>query len=251
VAEKPVIVIKKKKGGGHGGAHGGAWKVAYADFVTAMMAFFMVMWLMGSDDETKAAIAHYFNHPNTPYKQGRDPMSDIARPLGEQSAEGESVLNGLNGAAPEDMAPQGAQSVQKAPNIHEEIADLLKEELNGSGGMDIDVKVDYLRFSLPEGIFFDAGKLTLSPQGQEALKKLGKIVRTYKGQMTVAAQGDPSSSFEFAMTRAVNVVKGLVEKNYIPDERIKAISRDKTDEISEPEKGPRLEFTLRLKKSGK
>ena len=50
MADAPVIVIKKKKGGGHGGHHGGAWKVAYADFVTAMMCFFMVMWLLGADE---------------------------------------------------------------------------------------------------------------------------------------------------------------------------------------------------------
>jgi chemotaxis protein MotB len=43
-----VIVIKKKNRGGHGGHHGGAWKVAYADFVTAMMAFFFLLWLLAS-----------------------------------------------------------------------------------------------------------------------------------------------------------------------------------------------------------
>ena len=45
---QPIIVIKKK--GGHGGHHGGAWKVAYADFVTAMMSLFIVLWLMGSSE---------------------------------------------------------------------------------------------------------------------------------------------------------------------------------------------------------
>ncbi len=60
--EKPIIVIKKK--GGHGGHHGGAWKVAYADFVTAMMAFFMVMWLINSAETvTKKNIASYFRRP--------------------------------------------------------------------------------------------------------------------------------------------------------------------------------------------
>lgn len=59
---KPIIVVKKK--GGHGGHHGGAWKVAYADFVTAMMAFFMVMWLVNSADTvTKKSIASYFKKP--------------------------------------------------------------------------------------------------------------------------------------------------------------------------------------------
>lgn len=61
-ADKPIIVIKKK--GGHGGHHGGAWKIAYADFVTAMMAFFLVMWLVNSaSTPTKENIASYFKRP--------------------------------------------------------------------------------------------------------------------------------------------------------------------------------------------
>lgn len=62
--EKSTIIIKKKKGG-HGGAHGGAWKIAYADFVTAMMAFFMVMWLLNTTEApTRQAIASYFRRPS-------------------------------------------------------------------------------------------------------------------------------------------------------------------------------------------
>jgi chemotaxis protein MotB len=60
--EKAIIIVKKK--GGHGGHHGGAWKVAYADFVTAMMAFFMVMWLVNSAaSPTRENIASYFRKP--------------------------------------------------------------------------------------------------------------------------------------------------------------------------------------------
>ena len=58
------IIVKKIKKGGHG-HHGGAWKVAFADFVTAMMAFFMLMWLMGSTTpEERAAISDYFQNPS-------------------------------------------------------------------------------------------------------------------------------------------------------------------------------------------
>jgi len=58
----PIIVKKIKKGGG--GHHGGAWKIAYADFVTAMMAFFLLMWLLGSTSkEQRAGIAEYFQTP--------------------------------------------------------------------------------------------------------------------------------------------------------------------------------------------
>jgi chemotaxis protein MotB len=57
----PIIVIKKK---GHGGGHhGGAWKVAYADFVTALMAFFLVMWLVSQSDQVKQAVGGYFRDP--------------------------------------------------------------------------------------------------------------------------------------------------------------------------------------------
>src|SRR6202021_267790 len=57
--QRPIIVIKKK--GGHAGHHGGAWKVAYADFVTAMMAFFLLMWLINTTTpEQKRGIADYF-----------------------------------------------------------------------------------------------------------------------------------------------------------------------------------------------
>ncbi len=59
--QAPVIIIRKKKGGGHGGHHGGAWKVAYADFVTAMMSFFLLLWLLNvTTDVERKGIADYF-----------------------------------------------------------------------------------------------------------------------------------------------------------------------------------------------
>jgi flagellar motor protein MotB len=61
--EQPVIIIKKTRHG-HGGHHGGAWKVAYADFVTAMMAFFLVMWLVSQKQEVRAAVGGYFRDPS-------------------------------------------------------------------------------------------------------------------------------------------------------------------------------------------
>ena len=60
---RPIFVIKRKKAG-HRGRHGGAWKVAYADFVTAMMALFIVLWLMSADEEVKKEISAFFNNPS-------------------------------------------------------------------------------------------------------------------------------------------------------------------------------------------
>ena len=75
--KKSVIIVKKKKAG-HGGHHGGAWKVAYADFVTAMMAFFMVMWILGMDEQTRASIEGYFSNPvgyKKGYSSGKSPIA--------------------------------------------------------------------------------------------------------------------------------------------------------------------------------
>src|SRR5580698_5100469 len=74
-AKQPIIVIKKVSG--HGGHHGGAWKVAYADFVTAMMALFIVLWLLNSSVKVKKAVAGYFNDPRSSQKEtGSDKTGD-------------------------------------------------------------------------------------------------------------------------------------------------------------------------------
>jgi chemotaxis protein MotB len=75
-AIKPTIVVKKVKKG-HGGHHGGAWKIAYADFVTAMMAFFLLMWLLSSTSKAKLeGIAEYFKTPMKVAMQGGSSVSE-------------------------------------------------------------------------------------------------------------------------------------------------------------------------------
>jgi chemotaxis protein MotB len=72
-----IIIIKRKKKG-HAAHHGGSWKVAYADFVTAMMAFFMVMWILGMDQDLKKSIEGYFSNPigyKKGYSAGKSPIS--------------------------------------------------------------------------------------------------------------------------------------------------------------------------------
>src|SRR2546423_7340707 len=87
-AEPQVIRIVKKKGG-HEGHHGGAWKVAYADFVTAMMAFFMVMWIIGMDQHVRDSIEGYFSNPvgfKKGYTAGKSPLSSGSSPGTVQTA---------------------------------------------------------------------------------------------------------------------------------------------------------------------
>src|ERR1700761_9390844 len=80
MAHTGPIIIKKKVA--HAGHHGGAWKVAYADFVTAMMALFIVLWLLNSSKQIKVAVGGYFNDPTGKAGEGRD---------GESGAVGETL----------------------------------------------------------------------------------------------------------------------------------------------------------------
>src|SRR5471030_409959 len=69
----PTVIVRRKKKSGHAGHHGGAWKIAYADFVTAMMAFFLLMWLLGSTSKyDKQGIEDYFNTPLSTVFGGKD-----------------------------------------------------------------------------------------------------------------------------------------------------------------------------------
>lgn len=97
--KQPIIIKKIKKGGG--GHHGGAWKVAYADFVTAMMAFFLLLWLLNvTTDEQKNAISNYFDptHPK---------ISDVNSGAG-------GILGGTS------MSTEGAMSTTTAPPVPKE-----------------------------------------------------------------------------------------------------------------------------------
>ncbi len=78
---KKIIIVRKKKGGHHED-HGGAWKVAYADFVTAMMAFFLVMWILGMDQGVKDMVEGYFSNP-VGFKRA---FSGGSNPLGQGSS---------------------------------------------------------------------------------------------------------------------------------------------------------------------
>ncbi|MET0748986.1 MAG: MotB family protein, partial [Rhizobium sp.] len=106
-----IIIIKRHGGGDHEGGHGGAWKIAYADFMTAMMAFFLVMWLVNaSNAETKAAVASYFNPiklaDTKPTEKGLKKPVDAAD--GEEKSEkskekAEEQTNGASAASGEDQ----------------------------------------------------------------------------------------------------------------------------------------------------
>src|ERR1044072_2505599 len=103
--ETPKVVIIRKKKAGHGGHHGGAWKAAYADFVTAMMSLFIVLWLMNSSKQIQEAVGGYFKDPSGTSKMVGSDMQGA----------GESF------SLSKDNMPQLKEELQKAmrqiPNI--------------------------------------------------------------------------------------------------------------------------------------
>ena len=153
----PIIIIKKK--GVHGGHHGGAWKVAYADFVTAMMALFIVLWLMNSSQKIQVAVGGYFKDP-----------SGTAKKVGTGLAgTGENLQ-----LAKQDMAKLKVE-LQKSI---QSITDLDKLKKN----IEMTVTAEGLRIELLEsekGTFFDSGSSALNTSGQEMLAllavELGKV----------------------------------------------------------------------------
>ena len=113
VGDQPIVIKKIKKGGGHG-HHGGAWKVAYADFVTAMMAFFLLMWLINTTSpEQKRGIADYFAPASVSETTSGSGGILGGTALGDDGAKGsgsQSIISQLAPEAPPDAPPEAGQS---------------------------------------------------------------------------------------------------------------------------------------------
>jgi chemotaxis protein MotB len=149
-ASKPVIVIKKN--GGHGGHHGGAWKVAYADFVTALMSLFIVLWLMNTSEKVRQAVAGYFNDP-----RGKSTMTGS-----DQTGTSDNL------AVTEKNIPELKKKIEEAIRKMNDLKALQNQ-------IQITITPEGLRIELLEtkdGTFFDTGSARLNKNGQELLEML-------------------------------------------------------------------------------
>ncbi len=169
MATPPIIIIKKKDG--HGGHHGGAWKVAYADFVTAMMALFIVLWLMSnSTKQEQLAISGYFKDP-----------SGTARKVGTNLAGTGETLP----LAKPDLSKL-KETLQKRI---QEIATLNKLKKN----IEITVTSEGLRIELIEseqGTFFNSGSAALNQNGQEIIGLLATELGQVPNDISIEGHTD-------------------------------------------------------------
>jgi len=242
--EKQPIIVKKKKGHGHG-AHGGAWKVAYADFVTAMMAFFMVMWLLGSDEETKAAVSNYFNNPTSVLRLDLSSAENI--PLGDKTGAGESVLKGADGEVPEQLVKTPSKPVLEGNTKAEDPAEVAAK-FASSGDK---VMIEVMKFSVAESDLFQNGSSeSWVPGAAKIFKKIGALAQNHSsGKLYIKGSfGEDTGGYEFQVSRTVAVARYLVDRKMVEEDRIQTSVRKKkkgSEEYSgrEPASaGPRIEF---------
>ena len=200
------IIIKRVKKGGHG-AHGGAWKIAYADFVTAMMAFFLLMWLLGSTTEgDKKGIADYFQSP-----------LKVALFGGSGSGDSTHVLQGGG----EDLTRQGGQvkrgeieSDQKKINLLalkaeqrraemarlEELRERVEETVANHpqlaalrSQIRLDMTRDGLRIQIVDEAnraMFDSGSAVVKPHMREVLRLLAEVLGEVPNRLTIEGHTD-------------------------------------------------------------
>ena len=213
MSDRPILIKKVKKVAGHG-HHGGAWKVAYADFVTAMMAFFLLMWLINATDpEQKKGIAEYFAPASVSESTSGSGGILGGTSLGEDGAEGSGAMSVINQLAPEapDDAPQeagqntnlaaaseaelreeiarreaaafasAAQSLRQAMQSMPELAELSKQLI-------IDQTPEGLRIQLvdQEGrSMFDTNSARPNPRAQLLLRAISRVINQLPNRISI------------------------------------------------------------------
>lgn len=162
-----IIVVKKKKG--HGGHHGGAWKVAYADFVTAMMALFIVLWIVGQSKEVKQSISGYFKDPGV-FTSGRDggilPDAQKAMPLPPPPVEVEVDMRDSEMEALKAEALKISETIAKTPEFSK-FSDKIEVNVTDEG-----LRIDLVEQS--EGLFFDIGKAHIKTETVNLLQVIAR-----------------------------------------------------------------------------
>jgi chemotaxis protein MotB len=206
---QPIIVIKKKAA--HGGHHGGAWKVAYADFVTAMMALFIVLWLMNQSDAVKKAVAGYFNDPK-----------------GTATLLGTTLSGTGSGSVPVQVQNQEQllklkEKLEKEIQANKELQKLAKQ-------IEITITPEGLRIELIEtknGTFYQSGSAQLSADGQQLLALLAAELKTLPNKLLIeghtdAAQysnGSNYSNWELSADRA-NSARRLLQSDGVRADQV-------------------------------
>jgi chemotaxis protein MotB len=236
-SDKPKIIVKKVRKKGHGGHHGGSWKVAYADFVTAMMAFFMVMWILGMDESTRKAVEGYFSNPvgmKKGYSAGASPVSSGNSPGQIRT----STIRLVTRTIEEQHFRQIAKDIQTRIAS----ADGLRSV---AANIRIVVTEQGLRIELVEGqdgeTFFAFGSARLKPAAAAALLVIGDGLKAADAPIVVEGHTDSApfgsdgySNWELSADRA-NAARRQLKVAGVPDQRIREIRGYADHDLRDPD----------------
>ncbi len=172
-ANSEQIFIIKKKVSGHAAHHGGAWKVAYADFVTAMMALFIVLWLMTASQDVKKAIAGYF----------RDPKGFGTQTGSSMGGEGESLT--ISKDHMDLLKDKLQQAVKQSPELAK-LKEYVQMTVTGEG-----LRIELLETQ--KGMFFENGKPEPTSYGKDLLLVLSRELGKLKNSVLVEGHTDSTA----------------------------------------------------------
>ncbi|BDU75746.1 flagellar motor protein MotB [Mesoterricola sediminis] len=202
--QQPEVKIKfVKKKGGHAAAHGGAWKVAYADLVTAMMAFFLLMWLLNSSSQnTKAGIAGSFQDPNFfNTEKGKAIMEAYKLEKGGILPGGRGMKEGTGdgGSGPENVDFEGA-AIEAEQKAMEETAKTIDKAFHEDkvlqtfqDQISFEFTDEGLRIQLQDRaaqVLFDSGSATLKPYTLTILKEIAKELGKLPNHILIGGHTD-------------------------------------------------------------
>ena len=204
---QPIIIIRRKKGG-HAGHHGGAWKVAYADFVTAMMALFIVLWLLSSSEQVQKAVGGYFTDPHS---------------------KAHDIGNGLRGAGSESLPIHKDDMKKLKEKLEQAVKDTSSlEKLKKN--IVITVTGEGLRVELIEdenGTFFESGSPLPTVYGKDLLGTLAVEIGKLPNKVTMEGHTDSKpfngradySNWELSSDRA-NAARRWMHDHGMQDDQV-------------------------------
>ena len=239
------IIIKRVKKGGHS-AHGGAWKIAYADFVTAMMAFFLLMWLLGSTSEgDKKGLSDYFQSPLKVAMQGGNGAgasasivngggSDLTQTAGQARRGDANDPKAKRASGDSAKAAQAKKDAQKLADLSAKISALISQNpklAEFSEQISLKITPDGLQIQIVDDQkrpMFDSGSATVKPYMHTILQEIGTALVDVDNKISIDGHTDQTpygsgargySNWELSADRANATRRELVAAG-MPDEKI-------------------------------
>jgi chemotaxis protein MotB len=227
---QPIIIRRRK--GGHGGHHGGSWKVAFADFMTSLMAFFLVMWLVGQKQEVKEAVAGYFRDPGKFFHEGR---SGVLKGTQSVLPANDPTIGLRNAPVSNETLPSQKEKQDLSLAAKNILNELEKQEVfqRLKKNVTIQLTSEGLRIILNESVdgaaFFEPGSSKLLQKSAVILMVIAKELGNLKNRLVMEGHTDNNftntseySNWELSADRA-NAARQLMEVSGLHEGQVREV----------------------------